>query len=392
LLLLGVLALAACNNGGDVSPGVSAGPEGTGSTSGGSGSTSGGSTFDTLDTDGGSGGTAGLMPQIDCADPPLAAVGAAYDHELALVDDLGVSWTWSATGLPPGLAMGPLGGDISGSPEEEGDFEVQVTVAHADDTGTTSCTISVGAALSVDLEALGAPCITEDDDVNDFVVGGDGSPLTCSTPGGPGEGRIPDGIGVGEDSCAIEGTTDDAYGTWVWITQLRQSGLRVPVPYCYTIEDQPPGAYTITGSHSGGTDNHLEPAVVTFGPGEPLSYGGDGDPLFSVVQETPLAPLHFHFSFSIAASPFGDCGLDDCFGLTPTTVLTNASDENIGFSHELFALGDTVPREFEDRPWVFTLETFYCLADNGTDCNDDNFLANGNGELRFGVIMVPEEE
>ena len=113
--LAAVFALAACNNGGDLSPGVSAGPEGT-TTSGGSSSSSSSTTMDTLETEDGSGGTAGLMPEIDCAEPPLAAVGAEYDHELALVDDLGVSWTWAAEGLPPGLAINPLGGDLTGSP------------------------------------------------------------------------------------------------------------------------------------------------------------------------------------------------------------------------------------------------------------------------------------
>ena len=267
-----------------------------------------------------------------------------------------------------------------------------ITVTHADGSGTGMCTISVGDELSVDFDALGAPCITEADDINDYLIGGDGSPVTCGTPGGSGEGRIPDGIGVNEDSCAIEGTTDDTYGTWVWITQIRQSGLRVPVPYCYTIDEQNEGAYSVTGSHSGGTDNHLEPAVGTFAPGQPISFGGDGDPLFRVVQETELSPLHFHYSFQIAASPFGDCGLEDCLGLDPTTVVSNMMDENIGFTHELYALGDAVPEEFEDRPWVWTVETFYCLADNNLDCNDDNYLANGNGELRFGVIMLPEED
>jgi hypothetical protein len=390
LAILAALALGGCN-GGDVSPGpsVSDSAESGGTTE--AATTSDASTTgDTIATGGGSGETAGLQAEIDCADPPPAAVGAEYDHQLRLVDDGGVSWTWSVTGLPAGMTLDPLTGRLSGAPTEEGNFEIDVTVTHPDGDGTGVCTIDVGAQLAVDFDALGSPCITPDDNLEDFVTGGDGSPLRCATPGGPGEGRIPDGITVDPDSCAAVGTTDDTYGTWAWITQVEQSGLRVSVPYCWTIAEQAAGAYTIVANHSGGTDNALEPAVRTFVPGDPLSFGGSGDPTFYVTQDTALAPMHYHYSFMVAASPFGDCGLDDCYGLDPTDVVRNAADEVIGFSHELYALGGPLGDAFADRPWIFTVRTFYCIADNSVDCNDANSPANGNGELRFSVIYRPE--
>jgi hypothetical protein len=344
----------------------------------------------TLGSGTGSGGTAGLVAEIDCAEPPAAAVDAEYDHQLALVDDHGVSWTWAVSGLPPGMTLAPLTGRLSGAPTEEGSFEIEVTVSHPEGDGMGTCTIDVAPRLSIDFDALGGPCVTPDVSIEDFVVGGDGSPLHCTTPGGSGEGRLPTGIVVDPDSCAATGTADDDYGTWAWITRVEQSGLRVPVPYCFTIEEQDPGAYTIVGDHSGGTDNALQPAMRTFVPGEPLAFGGDGDPLFVVTQDSALAAIHFHYAFNVAASPFGDCGRSDCFGLDPSVVVMNGDGDRVGFSHELWALGDPPPEELEDRPWVFTLRTFYCISDNETDCNDANYEANGNGELRFSAIFFPE--
>ena len=385
-----VLVLCACNDT-DLSPGVSgsASATGGGSTTGDGTTSDASTTVDTIATGSGSGGTAGLMAEIDCAEPPAAAVGAEYDHQLALVDDQGVSWTWAVAGLPPGMAVAPLTGRITGVPTEEGSFELDVTVTHPDGQGVGTCTIEVGSQLAIDFDALGGPCITPADAIEDFIVGGDGSPLHCTTPPGTGNGRIPDGIAVDPDSCAAEGSTSDSYGTWAWITLVEQSGLRVPVPYCWTVEEQAPGAYTVTGDHSGGTDNALEPAVGTVVPGDPISFGGDGDPIFRVTQATPLNPIHFHFSFSVAASAFGDCGMTDCYGLDPTTVILNASDERIGFSHELTALGGPVAEDFADRPWIFSVRTFYCIADNDVDCNDANYMRNGNGELRFSAIYFP---
>jgi hypothetical protein len=389
--LSAALALAGCNDA-DVSPGVSVSEsaESGDATTGMPTTTDASTTFDTLMTGGGSGDTAGLAADIDCADPPPAAVGAEYDHQLQLVDDHGVSWTWSVTGLPDGMALAPLTGRLTGAPTEEGSFDIEVSVTNPDGAGMGTCTIDVAAQLAVDFDALGAPCITPDVDLEDFITGGDGSPLRCTTSGGSGEGRIPDGITVDPDSCVAQGTTDDTYGTWAWITQVEQSGLRMPVPFCWTIDEQAPGAYTIVGNHSGGMDNALEPAVRTFVPGDPIAFGGGGDPIFYVTQDTPLNPIHFHFSFNVAASPFGDCGVADCYGLDPTDIVMNMAGERIGFSHELFALGGPLDDAFADRPWVFTVRTFYCIADNTVDCNNDNYLANGNGELRFSAIFFPE--
>lgn len=221
-------------------------------------------------------------------------------------------------------------------------------------------------------------------------MGGDGSPLRCTTPGGMGNGRIPEGITVDPDSCVAEGVTSDTYGTWAFITQVEQSGLRVPVPYCWTVDEQAPGAYTIVVDHSGGTDNALQPAVGSFVVGDPIAFGGGGDPFFRITQDTPLNPIHFHFSFNVASSPFGDCGMDNCYSLDPTDVIMDDDGGRIGFSHELTAFGGPVSEDFAGRPWIFTVRTFYCLADNDVDCNDANHQANGNGELRFSAIYFPE--
>jgi hypothetical protein len=46
---------------------------------------------------------------------------------------------------------------------------------------------------------------------------------------------------------------------------------------------------------------------------------------------------------------------------------------------------------YEARPWVLSWDLHYCISDTEADCNGTAAIeANGDGELRFGMIMLPE--
>ncbi|MEM6292496.1 MAG: putative Ig domain-containing protein [Myxococcota bacterium] len=349
------------------------------------------STMDTLADATGGGTTAAPVVEIDCAQPPSGAVGADYAHAFALTPaSSGASWT--ADGLPPGVTISPLSGTLSGAPEEAGTFEVTVAVDAADGIGEAVCSIEVAEAVGVDLSALARPCIGPEDALEDFVTGGDGSPLTCSTPSSNGAGARPEAVEVDARTCAITGEpTPDEYGTWVWITTVEQAGARTYVPYCVTQDTPPEGSFEITASLGDNPDALLEPFVGEFTPGEPVQFGGRADPHFEIVGGCGGA-CFYGFSFFVGASPFGgDCGQENCFSLAPSSVLTDDDGNAIGLQHDMVAYGPEVAANFEGRPFVLPWELTYCIADNGDDCEgNDNILANAGAHAHVSVLMLPQ--
>ncbi len=384
----GLVALGAC-------PGADAGIGATTSATAGATTTAGDGSEDTtgIDTlaDGdGEGTTAAPQAEVRCAEPPSAAVGADYEHAFEVEPE--ASWTWSAAGLPPGLSLSPISGTLSGSPTEAGSFAVSVEVQGSGGEGQASCTLEVAPALSVDLEALARPCLGPADALADVLVGGDGSPVTCSTPAGNGDGSRPAGVTVDPDACTIEGApTPDEFGTWVWITEVEQSGAQAYVPFCITQDTPPAGAFEVTMTADGDPNALLEPRLGTFTPGEPVSFDGGGDPQVVVVGGCGTGACFYGFSFLVGASPLGgDCGQDPCFDLSPSAIVEDGDGNPIGFSHEMFALGPPVPRSASPRPFVLPWELTYCIADNGEDCDGNaNIVANAGAHVHVSLLMQP---
>ena len=387
-LLLGLCALTGCPS---ADPGVGAA---TSATAGMTGSSSGGDETSTgIDTvaDGTGGGTtAAPIVVVDCGEMPAAAVGADYEHAFG-VDPEAASWNWSVEGLPDGLTVSPISGALSGAPLEAGSFELTVTAFGSEGMGEAICTLEVGPALAVDLSALARPCVGPQDSLTDVLVGGDGSPLTCSTPAGNGDGSRPAAVTVNEESCAIEGTpTEDEYGTWVWITEVEQAGARIHVPFCITADTPAADSYAIAMTHDGDAQALLEPLVQTFTVGSPLAFGGQGDPAFTVVGGCGPASCYYGFNYQVGASPFGgDCGQDNCFGLAPTAILDDMDGNPIGFTHEMFAYGPAVPDTFAGRPFVLPWNLTYCVGPSEADC--DPVVDNAGGRVHVSLLMLPED-
>lgn len=385
------LTLAACPGPGDLDP--SAGIPATAGGTSGDGTTSAdessGSTAATDDSMSGSESGAPVEAMIDCGEFPPAAVGAELEHMLVVSPD-DLAWTWSVGGLPEGVAFNPLNGRLTGAPLEAGTFTIAASVQGASGQGSVECELVVAQPLEFDFDALGKPCVGPGDDVREFLTGGIGTEPVCSHASGSGGGRIPNGVSVGESTCAIEGDPDDVYGTWAWITDLEQSGRHVYVPYCVTEEDAAPDSYSIDGDHSGGTSNVLEPLVRTFTPDALLDVGGDEDPVFRILGPCGNNSCFFGFSYMVANSPFGECDDDECFGLSPTATLRDDMDSPIGFEHHLFARGESPGDAFAERPFVLPWTINYCISDTDGLCSGtEDILANGDGALRFSILMMP---
>ncbi|MGH1346248.1 MAG: putative Ig domain-containing protein [Nannocystales bacterium] len=347
---------------------------------------------DTLADGSGGGTTAAPTVEVGCGEMPAAALEAEYAHAFE-VDPPDASGDWSVEGLPEGMSFSPFGGELSGIPTEEGTFELTVSVDGSAGMGEATCMLDVGPALSADLSVLARPCLGPGDSLTDILVGGDGSELTCTTPAGNGSGARPEGVTVNEDTCAIEGEpTPDEWGTWVWITQVRQAGARVHVPFCITQDTPPADSFDVTMTRRGDTDVLLEPLVGTFSAAEPLAFGGDGNPRFEVTGGCGGGACFYGFSFNAGASPFGgDCGQDSCLGLAPSAIVVDKTDGPIGFSHELYAFGPPVDDNFVARPFVMPWELTYCIADNDTECDgSEAILANAGAHVHVSLLMLPE--
>ena len=321
--------------------------------------------------------------EISCGEPPMAAVGASYRHQPMAMGGA-MTYAWSATDLPPGLILNPVTGEIAGTPELEGQYVIALRVESGADPvieAETDCTIEVGPPLSVDLDGLDGPCVDVDDDIHDLMVGGDGTAITCSILSGSGNGELPQGVTVDEETCVMAGTVTDArYGTWVWMVAVEQSGFEVVVPFCATQPDPAADAVSIVVDHGSGTDNGLVPATGTFTAGADVVYGEPGNPTFTITGDCgPGCSWGYFLGFG--GSPF-----DEISVATPVDVAAGN-----GFTHGLTALGPPAQPRFEGRPWTVALDLTYCLASDTTTCDGvDNIMANANGTLRFFVIMNPE--
>ena len=95
------------------------------------------------------------IPEITSATPPASGtVGAAYGPYTVAATDSdpgdGVSLTYSATGLPPGLSINPATGVISGTPTAVGTFTVTILASNGPVASLPQAlTLVVGAAAPV---------------------------------------------------------------------------------------------------------------------------------------------------------------------------------------------------------------------------------------------------
>jgi Putative Ig domain len=344
-----------------------------------------------LDTDGET-TTAGAVLDIDCSGLGQAAVGASYAHTITASGGE-APYQFAGAPLPAGLVLDATSGTISGVPTTQGPTTVEVTVTDiADGTATQSCTLDVGPQLAVQPLALDtAPyCLTGNDTLLTHLVAGtgDGTPVTCDTPGGNGNGKLPAGVSVAADTCAVVGPiTDTRLGTWAFMVRGTQSGAEVLLPYCVTNDVPATGTFDIVVDHSGLTDQTLVPLTRTFNPDGSLMVGVADDPRFEITG-TVCDPnfCSFGYNFFIDASPFDANSLS----LEPSALVRDRNDQPIGFFHSFSISGPVVPDAFKRRPWIVNLDLNYCLSADMADCVDAEIPANANGFLEFSVIMVPQ--
>lgn len=284
----------------------------------------------------------------------------------------------SATGDPSSsMATGDPAGTLSGVDS--------TATGSADGTGASSDTQMGGTPLTIDLGDR--PCVLHGTDtIDQFVIGGDGSPLSCSFAAGSNAGQLPMGV-VLDPSCTTSGeVTEDRGGVWAFMVTVEQSGVEQYVPFCAT-KAVDPAMYSIAVEVDG-ADATLQPGLGTFVPGDPIAFGGDAvsDPKFIITDPTVCGTAClFGFSFGLTSSRF-----DANYFSLPDRVLVHDGADAIGFSHGLSIEGPAVSPDFEARPWVQAVDLDYCLSSDTDACQSPAAIdANGNGRFHYSIIMRP---
>jgi hypothetical protein len=334
-----------------------------------------------------SGGATGSF-DVDCGTPPLAAVGANFEHTLVATGAEG-DVAFAAEGVA-GLSL-RADGTLDGKPTAAGSFTLEVVATDATGaTGQASCELTVREGLAYDpaIDPLGGDyCVTGDGSLLDRIAPGtgDGSPITCIVEPGVLNGRVPAGVEVDPDTCQMVGEmVETRFGAFAFIVEARQNGAELFVPYCVP-QPQANFSYTVEVAHSGQAQAATLPILRTFDPEVPLGIYTQGDPRFTFTHP-PSCVGGCYFSVRPLLPP---AGFDFESLMMPNLAGVNDEGGNpIGYRHDLLMAGPPAPNGVADRPWVFQMSMDYCLAQDPATCPPGDVTA-GDGHVEVAIVMIP---
>lgn len=212
-------------------------------------------------------------------DLPDVDSGQEYVSPAPDVSDMAGDVTFTATGLPPGLAVNTASGVISGTPTEDGRYKVVVTAT--DTNGITRAfadIINVGGVAALTIEPLG--------DYPQLVAGEAFTGPTPSVSGGNNYVQwsaddLPPGLNINPDTGVISGTPSVA-GVWnTTVTAQDGAGATssVSVPITVTV---PPLELMLDNNDSTitGVQGQALPAttITATGGTAPYSFSATGLP------------------------------------------------------------------------------------------------------------------
>lgn len=262
--------------------------------------------------------------------------------------------TWSATGLPPGLALNPSTGVISGSPTSEGTFGVTISASNSLQAAyPRTYVIAIGQpGLDFTPEFLPGGILGTTYSAAFTATGGDGHYVFSTT-----SGSLPPGL-ILSPSGAVTGTPEKA-GDFRAVVRVTSGRLITEKAVSMTVDAAPmllsPSALTAvyTGepfsqafTASGGT----APYLFQFGPyssippGVVLSAGG-------ILSGTPTAAGTFTFSLEVSDAKYRRLQRDfTLVVLTPGSILTTSipdATEGEPYHAVIETSGGTAPFAFD---------------------------------------------
>jgi hypothetical protein len=231
---------------------------------------------------------------ISGAIPPLTVGVAMAPAAFTLPGGIGTI-TWSASGLPAGMAMDAVTGEVTGTPTVTGTFSVEITVTHA---GT--CTRSADRTVTVAPVAVGNS-YTRLADNTQFVVTG-GATARPSTPVVTTTGRLTTNDRPSGGVTATPGTFATSAGGSVTIA--------ADGTFLYTPKANPAAAaatsdsftYTVVSNTGGGAPVTSAPGTVNLSLAGRVWYVLNDGPVGNGQSHSPFDTL----SAAVAASTNDD--------------------------------------------------------------------------------------
>jgi hypothetical protein len=160
---------------------------------------------------------AGAVPVITSATTAPGTVGTAF--VTYFITATGLPTSFAATGLPPGLTLDALTGEITGTPTTAGTYAVTITATNATGTGPATLTITVAAAAVAPI--ITSP-VTAPGTVGTpfpiYVITATGLPTTYTATG------LPPGLTLNPLTGEITGTPTASGSFVVTITATNSAG------------------------------------------------------------------------------------------------------------------------------------------------------------------------
>jgi hypothetical protein len=262
---------------------------------------------------------------------------------------VGGPYTFSATGLPPGVTMAS-NGTISGTPTASGTYNYTVTVTDsAGNQGTVHCSVTVNQPVSgtcVSITAVQGVAITP---VTMTGSGGAGGPYTFSASG------LPPGVTMASNGT-ISGTPT-ASGTYNYTVTVTDSAGNHGTVHCSVTVNQPITGTCVTINATQGVA--ITPVTMTAsgGAGGPYTFSASGLPpgltmsSSGTISGTPTTSGAYNYTVTVTDSA-GNHGTVNCsvtvaqsLGSVQGTVWNDLNADDIQESGEPGLSGVTVKLE-----------------------------------------------
>jgi len=204
---------------------------------------------------------------ISSSPPPPGAVGVAYPSQQFVAVGGTPPYTWSGTGLPPGLTVNAASGVLSGTPTSPGTFSV--TVQATDANGVIGTTPPLAITITARLQ------LTTANQLPDAMLGSAFSYTMTASGGAPpytwAANGLPGGLSIGASSGVIGGTPVTAGSIAFTVTVIDSVQSTASDLFHINVNPAPLPPITVAGLPDTATPLQQYPISVTLA--NPYAYG-----------------------------------------------------------------------------------------------------------------------